>query len=403
MLPQMVSLDVMVERGTRKLITAEINGERSGYQGLVALGTDLSEPILNVIGDSLPKGRLLVNPLTFEEFSLSKGTLAPLQRLWQERRVTVAYLPLRIPLSVGEFQSASGINLQDYDALFGFGMFLREPGMDERMTNAPAVELAANDKLLQYELLRDIPELNIPESWFFDSVAHLDRLARLMQAHGKTLVKPRHGMQGNGIRLLEVELAHYLASEVSKIRPKPKVIFTGRGQESQSHGNQKVTFRLVYKDLSSPLEAISKLYEADLSAARSAARERLEEYGIFVQKFIETEPVRDSDDGQPHFAAARLLYFGGYLGGYWRLSSKPVSDADPLNAIVNFSRSGKAQRFTPEEAEMFKGYGERIFPLILGRLFQYNGRLEAYAAIEDKVFQDTIQLQTSNHVILVSR
>ncbi len=61
MLPQMLGLDVLVGQSTGNLVTVEINGEGSGYDGLTSLGMNLSDRIILLLGGALRGQRILVN------------------------------------------------------------------------------------------------------------------------------------------------------------------------------------------------------------------------------------------------------------------------------------------------------------------------------------------------------
>ena len=220
------------------------------------------------------------------------------------------------------------------------------------MINSPAVELVTQDKLLQYELLKDIEGLNLPQTWFFSESAFPTFLEELQRKYGRFVKKERHGSQGHGVTVVEGDKSHTpaivrIAQFAHKLNPESA---------------EKLDRRLI----------------------------KIEEIGVLIQRFVNTLPIIYEKTGQPHVGKARLIWFGEYVGGYWALSANPISDANPKNAVVNFSRSGISQQFTPEEAKMFREYAEQVVPLVLQRLSQYNGRTGEYNGIEERAMREAI-------------
>ncbi len=386
MLPQKISLDVIIEKQTESQVTCEINGENSGYQGLTVLGDGLSHSIIGMMGNALRGQNILVNP-AFSELYFARGTLG---RLRSEFGITVTFSQLiPQPIEPEEFEAEFGKSFYGFDAVLGFGNCFVGSGLEERMINSPAVEIPTWDKLVQYELLKDIPGLNLPETWSFnDGPRTYQMLHKLQETYGKLVWKPRTGAWGAGIVVVTPEnitdiISSLLESSLrkaSEAAPEPlknqldTISFGGNSglydaKEQQGNGLKWVLTR-------TSLETIK--------VSRAVA-------STIIQRFVETEPVVYEKTGERHHASARLIWFGEYLGGYWRLSANPISDKDPMNAILNFTRNKLSQKFTPEEAEMFRAYAESVVPPILQRLSLYNGRVEEYERVEALALQRSLQ------------
>lgn len=356
MLPQKLGLDVVVEQSTGNLVTVEINGEDSGYDGLTSLGVNVSDRITRILGSALKRGQsILVNR---GSAVIDKNQIGKLR---DEFGISANFSLLvdgRVKLDV--LEAGLGTSLEDFAGLVGFGSYLLDSGLDARMINSPAVELVTQDKLLQYELLKDIEELNLPQTWFFSEAVFPTFLEELQMKYGRLVKKERHGSQGHGVTVVEGDKFHTptivrMAQFAHKLNPESA---------------EKLERRLM----------------------------KIEETGVLIQRFVDTRSVIYEKTGQPHFGRARLIWFGGYVGGYWALSAKPVDDNRLSNAIVNFSRSHLSQQFTPEEAKMFGEYAEQVVPLVLQRLSPYNGRTGEYKGIEERLMREAILKRPSDIV-----
>ena len=347
MLPQKLGLDVIVEQSTGNLVTVEINGEDSGYDGLTSLGVNLSDRILQIMGSALRGQHILVNP---GSAVIDKNQIG---KLSGEFGISAVFSPLvnrHVKRKV--LETILGTSLEDFAGLVGFRAYLLDSKLDIKMINLPAVELVTQDKLLQYELLKDIEVLNLPQSWFFSESAFPTFLDELLGHYGILVKKERHGSQGHGVTVVKGDKSHTpaivrMAQFAHKLNPESA---------------KKLDRRLM----------------------------EIEETGVLIQRFVDTQPIIYKKTGQPHFGRARLIWFGEYLGVYWALSAKPVGDNMPSNAIVNFSRSHLSQEFTPKEAKMFGEYAEQVVPLVLQRLSQYTGRTSEYKRIEERALRDGV-------------
>lgn len=410
MLPQKLGLDVVVEKETDRLVTLEINGERSGYYGLVSVGEDLSWRIMQIMGESLRGRKILVNTNIFHEFIPSPFTVENMKRLREEYGVVLGFAPnLLVPLSAEQFEAATGVALADYGALIGFGRYIRDSGLDERMINTPSVELVTWDKLLQYALLQKVPGLNMPETRYFDTRYSLAAMRKFQSRHGTVVQKPRHGSQGNGVSVLKenefglTTIIEFPLQGFTRLELFKKFGYKGRDNDAamnafilelskrnKGDATSLVSEVLRNNSLSLPFSLFSFLYANAPEFAHERAKARLDVHGTLLQRFIETEPVVHEETGEPHFAKARLLWFGEYLGGYWALSSNPVSRATRDDFIINYSKTFVAQRFTPEEAERFRRYAESVVPKVLRTLAPQSGKLREYESIEARIIKETM-------------
>ena len=94
MLPQKLGLDVVIEKSTDNIITIEINGENSGYQGLKDLGEDLSDRIINIIGTSLEGQTILVRSQALIEFIIQKDDVQKFKKLREDYGITLIFAPI---------------------------------------------------------------------------------------------------------------------------------------------------------------------------------------------------------------------------------------------------------------------------------------------------------------------
>jgi len=393
MLPQKLGLDVVDETDTGNLVTLEVNGENSGYQGLAALGEDLSERILHILGNSLAGQKILVNSSNFHEFIMSSANAEVMKQIRDSYGLSFTFSPLLSgQLTTNEFEAATGYSLSNFGGIMGLGMFLRDSTLHKHMINSPSLEYITNDKFLQYELLKDIPRLNMPESWFLDELASYSKIVELQQRYGKLIQKPRFGKQGQdivvlteetieGVRDMTLEEWDQDSNNNSIVERVSYAVNYGMWESTDDYA-AGYRFDPKTEDIdlvASKLEEnpilfasyIGDFYNRDPNKAIEITKKRLNEYGVLVQRFVETQPIINDNTGQPHYARARLLWFGEYLGGYWALSKEPISSDDHFNPIVNYSTTKIAQRFTPEEGERFKDYAQTVVPNILEKVTHF--------------------------------
>ena len=99
----------------------------------------------------------------------------------------------------------------------------------------------------------------------------------------------------------------------------------------------------------------------------------LKQGSYLLQKFVETQPVENQLSRELHYGRARVVWCGGYRGGYWALSRRPIKDGG--NPIVNYHTSGLIKRFTDLDHEKFSLFLNKTVPKILDRSCQYGEKL----------------------------
>ena len=346
MLLEKLGMDVVVEQSTGNLVTVEINGEDSGYDGLTSLGVNLSDEITRILGCAFRGQRILINP---KSALINKNQIRQLRGQFGISGVFSPRVDGRVKLE--ELEAKLGTSLEDFAGLVGYGAYLLDSGLDARMINSPAVELVTLDKLLQYELLKNIEGLNLPQTWFFSEVVFQTFLAELQKGVGKLVKKGRHGSQGRGVI----------------------PIIEGCG---------------FHTPLSVRIAQFA--YKLNPDSAQFLEPQLTERTAILLQSFVNTRPVIYEKTRLPHFGRARLIWFGEYVGGYWALSAKPADDKKFSNAIVNFSRSHLSQKFTPDEDKAFRSYAEKVAPLVLQRLSHYEGQTFKYSTIVQELLRQAV-------------
>ncbi|MDP3734141.1 MAG: hypothetical protein Q8R37_02840 [Nanoarchaeota archaeon] len=420
-LPQKLGLDVVVDRHTGNLVTLEVNGVFSGYQGLKALGRDLMPDIINIIGTCFENQRILVNPCIHEFYgeAITSGDLKDLKKYYN---IDVVYSPLTPkPLPQYLLETVLG-SFDRFDGIIGFGEYLTKSNCQSRMINSPAVELLTQNKFLQYHLLKNIPPLNMPETVLIDGFVHLPVTAALVEKYGKLVHKPLDGSQGNGIRIFTNKnfqhykefIEEYLESSQEEhkyisylqtiksiqllveqqMEDKLKSIILsitsldGKGEENVNrsfHPDAELG-----QEMEKSYIVLTERHEERESEIDDFLRQRLKNNAVLLQKCVETLPVIAEDTAQPHYACARLIWFGDYLGGYWKLSAKPIDADDERNAIVNYSTAKKAQRFTTEENNIFRRYAKEIVPQILETVEPFETNEKMYKTILFNEFKNSL-------------
>ena len=372
---QRLGLDVVIERDSGNLVTLEVNGEMSGYRGLQSLGKNPNLKIIEQISRTFNGGRILVHPY-FIELSGDKDGIINHHFLKKRHGLTIVYTPLLLEqnkISLQELEKICG-PLEGFDILLGLSKYLYLPKEGEqkeraasRMINHPGLEYLTKNKLAQYILFKDIEGLNMPETVLIDEQFNLPLIMELLDKYGCLITKPINGRCGQGVRVIEHEtylqrLSQAISYKLSEFRTNPnlflKQIIIDEKEQKQ-----------VYNMLSGAEQSTEKIRE-DLV-------KRLNQSGTLLQRKIETQPVISGETGQPHYARARLIWFNGYIGGYWALSAQPVNEAsngssssnyDPLqNCIVNYCNTHQAQDFTAQENAKFKEYAELIVPQIINK------------------------------------
>lgn len=358
-LPQKLGLDVVVNKNSGELVTLEINGEMSGYKGLLKHGRDVSRKILDKLGDRCKKSRILVSPYMIE-FSTPLEIMNP-KYLQCFYRIKTEYTPRFTEgrrISVDELEYLFG-KLSSFKAILGLADKLVLPEDKERsynitkkMINCPGLELITRNKLAQYVYLKDVPELNMPETIVLDVGVNKDEFIGLVQKYGKVVRKLNDSNQGIGVLILDESsaisfLEMMVSAELSELIDGEDAI--------NDRGIQDITLRYNSGTLDRDHDPVKQL------------KRRIMTHGLLLQRYVDTLPVRSNETGQPHYARARLLWFGEYIGGYWGLSKDPIEGSDNDNQIVNYCRTGRSELFTPEEETIFKEYAEKVVPEILKR------------------------------------
>ncbi|GEM_PF-7116230 len=367
MLPQKLGLDVLIERGTGRLVTVEINGQYSGYQGLQTLEPteDKGMQLVETLGEHVRGGQVLISPL-FQEFYDSEDRI---QRLLSYGARVTWGPPIGHQTTPDAYQELLGQPLSSFDAILGIGSYVQGSGLDERMINTPSLELMTCNKILQYHLLRNVKGLNMPRTWLFDTVYSANKIRELLRRHGELVGKVLEGIQGNGVHVINMdnidEYAEFYTSAEIDFR-----VFERHGYEGSIIDTKSLRSFVLSLLAQNPAKAVDLF------------NERYEkQFLVAIQRFVQTIPVICQETGEAHHARARLLWFGGYAGGYWALSSHPASSNHTDNTIVNYTRTGKAQAFTPEQERIFKAYAETVVPRVLATATEYNNRTITYKQI----------------------
>src|SRR3989338_5272653 len=117
MLPQKLSLDVVVEKDTRKLHIVEVNGLMSGYSGM-GFAPDIAKKIYDRIGDALRDKLVLINPHNFLESQLYVLNVEIFADFLKNYGVKPVYTPPILEgMKVEYLERALGYSLGDFDAL----------------------------------------------------------------------------------------------------------------------------------------------------------------------------------------------------------------------------------------------------------------------------------------------
>lgn len=416
-LPQKLGLDVVVDKHTGNLVTLEVNGIFSGYQGLNALGRDLMPDIINIIGTCFENKRILVNPYTHEFYgeAITSGDLKDLKKYYN---IDVIYSPLTPkPLPQYLLEKVLG-SFDQFDGIIGFGEYLTKSNCQQRMINSPAVELMAQNKFLQYHLLKDIPNLNMPKTVLIDGFVHLPVTTALVEKHGKLVHKPLDGSQGNGISIIttknfqrhkEFIEEHLESSQEEKkyfaylqtiksiqlqlerqIEEKLNVMILSVIDSSNNDEGKESVDIILEQEIDKSYQILTERHDERERETDVFIQQRLKNNGLLLQKYVETLPVIAEKTGQPHYACARLIWFSDYLGGYWKLSSEPIDSDNEWNPIVNYSTSHHAQRFTTEEEEIFISYAEEVVPKILQAVEPYETNGWVYKIILFDEFKNSL-------------
>ena len=354
------------------------------------LGEDLSDTILDVIGTTLDGQTILVRSGALSEFIIRKDEVQKFKKLREDYGITLITAPfISGKSSIEDLETAIGNPIGDFGGLLGFGSYLDNSSIDTMMINSPAIESLTEDKLIQYTLLKDVPGLNMPQTWLIDEQFYPQYLPELQKIYGTLVNKPRYGKQGKTINLFDANITEYITNEMILMY-----------SENKHRRRFRRTIRSLLKRVYNPdknikinskeHERIAKLYESNPEHAIEETKKRFDYHARLFQTVVETQPVKYNETGDLHYASARLIWFGEYLGGYWRLSENPVGSDDPSGPIVNYSISHLGQKFTPEETAMFKQYAEQVVPPISSIAAGYNGNSSGYKDLEHKMLKEMI-------------
>lgn len=376
--PQKLGLDVVIDKHTGNLVTLEVNGLQSGYKGLKNLGEDLAFEIMAIIGKKYRDQKILINPRVHEFYGRGEN-LIHFWILRQEFEVELVFSPsIEGKISQKELEMLVGGQLKEYSALVGFGSCLEAVDCPQKMINSPAVELLTENKFIQYELLKDIPELNMPETILIDQQINLLSITELQKKYGKLVKKEINSYGGKGIEIIDKDKVNFQCCPGLEFFdwPRDKVVnLPVPILKREDSARSKMEFS---KRTQETLEVRQALLDLDY---------RIRIDGRILQKFVDTLPVISEETGQPHYARARLIWFGKYLSGYWGLSVEPIEVKKSYNLIVNYNSSRKAQRFTKEEEIIFEDYAQKIVPRILKKIKPFEENVEAYQNITRKHFE----------------
>ena len=353
-MPQKLGLDVVVDRLKGELVTLEVNGLFSGYQGMNDLGYFPEKRIITKIGQLAEGGSILVHPdvLEFRD-SATRRNFKALRRRFNTEIIFSPFITQVIFQE--ELEEILNQPLASFQGIIGLEKYLitadgypltGDNPLPNRMINRPLLEFLTANKYTQYLVLGKIPELNLPETIIADEELNYFSICDLAAKYGKLVQKPLTGCCGQGVGIIKEKSLNQLLQEMFKN-------YTAQGLSS---GNGKA-IRSNWQ--------IRRLMADNPEEAKFIAQERFLNSGVVVQRYVETMPVISQETGQPHFARARLLWFGEYLGGYWALSKEPITDSSESNLIVNYCNTRKAQRFTEQEEEIFNEYANTVFPKII--------------------------------------
>jgi len=400
---QRLGLDVVIERDSGNLVTLEVNGEMSGYRGLQKLGKNPDIKIIEQIGRTFYRGKILAHPY-FIELSGDKDGIINHHLLKKRHGLTIVYTPLLLEqnkISLQELGKICG-PLEGFDLLLGLSKYLylakdsepkvylpddneRKEMVVSKMINQPGLEYLTGNKLAQYVLLKDIEGLNMPETVLIDRQFNAQQVLEMLDKYGCLITKPINGRCGIGVIVLEPEIYGRQLSQAIKDKLVQFQINYSRFME-QIKINVKENVLL-----SKRLASTERFPEKD----RESLVKRLNQSGTLLQRKVETRPVISGETRQPHYARARLIWFNGYIGGYWALSAQPVNEAsngssssnyDPQqNCIVNYCNTHKAQDFTVQENARFKEYAELIVPQIINKTRFYTDS-SAYDLLTERAF-----------------
>ena len=375
MLPQKLGLDVVREKGTGRLVTLEINGINSGYSGLDRLGESPKERIFQNLGAALAGKKTLIHP-SFPRFH--EEDVKKLAAFFQAYRIQPVFSPfLTEPIAASDLEVLCGVSMGDVGAIVGMGDYLFDDGCSPRMINQPVLEQMAGDKALQYKLLREIPLLGFPTSRPFECALDQDLIRGFLQQYGKILYKTRHDARSEGVFVLTPEnIDDFLGFIMEMSELKLDLL--------REHGYQGHFFE--------PKEArdcLRGMYQKNHDEGAKLIHRWDETDGILLfQRFVDTEPVADEASGNLHFAKARLLWFGEYVGGYWALSGHPADHPHDQAAVVCYSDSHRGKRFSDAEREEFAMYANAVVPAILEAAARQT--CVSYSRLEQELARDVI-------------
>ncbi|MBI2572662.1 ATP-grasp domain-containing protein [Candidatus Woesearchaeota archaeon] len=300
--PQMLGFDIVKERSTGRKVILEINGQMSGYSGIPDPGQR-----------TIMSGEMLMvladyfpNSRVLANLDILQAVSGPIRPVMFEK--TARNLGLEIDNIVldDEFHKSP----QDFESDWGinlrdYGCLLGFGSFFSRDVGVPMINHPYVEKMTGDKLLLSQVLAEVGGVVIPKTIYRRRDLAALRDEFATLVLKPRHGAQGEGVEIVS------------------------------SQGS---------------LERLSTF---------------LSRSSHIVQGFVESEPVLDPSTGQSHYARARVIWFGKYIGGYWGLSSNPVTPVPTQDAVVNYCRTQKSVPFTSYEEQDFKDFVEDVAPKIV--------------------------------------
>jgi hypothetical protein len=378
MLTPLLGLDVVIEEDSGEPVLIEVNGEWSGYGGILDL-TESNEFAKKIVSETLRQvaGQrvlfdcgILRNP----GFPINGRIKVPdryrtLADLIKQFEVTPVFAPFvsnesSIPGRFGGIISTESLEtilrtpLASFGGIIGLGYAL-PIGIpaEEKMLNPSSVELNLGDKRLTHMILDGAPGIRMAPYDLVWLIRGADELRYRAAEDPNVLYKFFEGSQGNGIARLTPQVASKLDEAMESKRKPVREILGLYGLDSEL---------LDCRDF---LTSFSGIKPENREMMLSLFYNQV----ALLERIVRTKPVRNKEDTGDYVGCARLLWMGDYLGGYWRLSKDPIESDDPENIVVNYSTSEHGRLFTDRETEFFRGYVNHIAPTIWSRLQPYVG------------------------------
>ncbi len=349
------------------------------------LGVDTASRIFVTLVEHLQGKRILAHPW-FLGLMLEDAYVEYLKILAKYAETSLTFTPYfesgyhHSPITRDDLELWCRTSLDNFDAILGlggdFGHLTGDEELEKKMINTPAVEMITKNKFLQYELLKDIPGLGMPETVLVPVAFAEKHLRRGIEKYGKVVIKPIDESQGEGVMVIDAQELEEYKAFIYDCLEQLRADLQPQGYNGDWNS---LTLQRFIGDHQHEQKIAALIHTL---AAKDA---------ILIQPFVSSKPVVKIDSGQEHYARARVLWFGEYQGGYWGLSEHPIAEGEsPFNPIVNYCKAKKAQAFTPEENERFRHFAGELVPKVLAKASEFVGRTDQLTALLDQKYKNAV-------------